>query len=182
MAYLIRSCNISAFHSLFENDSEAISTIRYNIPITFKGNISHNLTQYAVPLRNSGASISLEITPLHLAIICNSHDIVKCILDEFMSKKIDKAVVQKALTAKTKVVFKKKNAQEYPKDAYSLNGWNVLHLASKFSSRCLKDLLHFVHEKDVISSIQDMLDEKDANDGKTPLHVAASVPDTSVVR
>ena len=182
MAYLIRSCNISAFQSLFENDPESISTIRYNIPITFKGNLSHNLTQYAVPLRNSGASISLELTPLHLAIICNSHEIVKCILDSCMSKKIDKSVVQKVLTAKTKVVFKKKNAEEYPKDAYSLNGRNVLHLASKFSSRCLKDLLYFAHEKEVIDSIQNMLDEKDANDLKSPLHVAASVPDKSAVR
>ena len=84
-----------------------------------------------------------------------------------------KAVLKEVLCAKTRVVFSRGKSEQYFKDDRVLNGINAFHLAAKFDAHSLLIMAKALKEAGMIEELREpLLEAKDAEMGKTPLHLA----------
>ena len=85
----------------------------------FTENLTHHLVSYSLSGKsnsNAESHISLEITVLHLAIICNQSSIVSTVLQYLNSGEGNDDIIKKVLVAKTNVVFTE-----------NMSAWCILH-------------------------------------------------------
>ena len=189
MAHEIQVGNKDAVSQILKNKPRLMLTTRYMIPMMFTENVSRNLVRYSLPKNSNStfeAHICLELTALHLAIISNQSTIVSAVLNHLQSRTNNHYIIKDVFVAKTKSVFAEVTRSKIQDFIFGtmvqMDGMNCLHLAAKYSAESLYKLLHFVSTKEVISSTQYLLDEKDGRAQNTALHIAASLPNASVIR
>ena len=127
--------------------------------------------------------VKIEVTTLQLAIISNQATIAQRIIQHLITHETKEEDMKVVLAAKTNLVIPKDQAVDiFSCDVRSLEGSNCVHLAVKYSPECLRILLQFMSKRGVMKSVRYLLAEKDTSYGNTPLHVAASLPDTASLR
>ena len=124
----------------------------------------------------------IEITTLHLAIISNQPTIVRHILQHLMVNKASESNIKEVLTAKANITYSERNTKVHLSETRTLHGSNSFHLAVKYSPECLHSLLEFMRHRGEMKDVRLLLAEKDIHIGNTPMHIAASIPDTSSLR
>ena len=171
---------------LFESEPDFISHSKFTIPLNCMNNpslcnaVDYKNTKLSREISSSSAKIDvIEVTALHLAIIANQPTIVSHILRHLIVKKISESDIKDVLTAKANVKYYETNTNVHLSETRSLHGTNIFHLAVRYSPECLHSLLEFMRHRGKMKDVRGLLAEKDIHIGNTPLHIAASIPDTS---
>ena len=124
---------------------------------------------------------TLEVSPLHLAIISKQSSSLEAILKEVVtsmapsSLQMQESERNKIIDSRVKVIFPSDNASLYEDDGRMLDGMNILHLAAKYYPEGLEVIIRFArkHER-LYKDIKGLLFEQDNQIKNNPLHVAAS--------
>ena len=174
---------------LFEREPNFILESKFVIPLNRMANPS---LCSAVDFKNTKVSRQttktspkidvIEISTLHLAIISNQPTIVSHILQHLMVKNTSESNIMSVLTAKANITYSDRNTNLRLSEMHSLHGSNSFHLAVKYSPECLHSLLEFMRRRGEMKDVRLLLAEKDIHIGNTPLHIAASIPDSSSLR
>ena len=174
---------------LFEREPDFIFQLKFIIPLNRMDNpslcsaVDFKNTKMSRQISTNSAKIDvIEITTLHLAIIANQPTIVNHILQHLIVKKTCESDIKAVLTAKANIKYSEPNTNLHSNETRSLHGTNIFHLAVKYSPECLHSLLQFMRHRGEMKDVRLLLAEKDIHIGNTPLHIAASIPDTSSLR
>ena len=130
----------------------------------------------------------LTLTALQLAVLARKDEVVATFLDS-CDKRFGLNFVLEALKEGVVLDFRGHDSEDYTRESRSLKGMNAAHLAAKYSSTCLAQILTFLKEK--IESATTSLDAKnsmavvdkclmavescaESEFRRTPLHYAAA--------
>ena len=135
---------------------------------------------------------TIEVSPLHLAILSKQDSCIDCILEEIKSicalNEFHEAayisILARFLEAKVAVKFPSDNGMLYNDEDRMLDGMNILHLAAKYHPDGLQRIICFAQkDKRIFKIVKDvLLIGKDDQIRNTPLHVAASSSNVSPLR
>ena len=135
---------------------------------------------------------TIEVSPLHLAILSKQGSCIDCILEEIKlscaSNEVHEATyvstLARFLEAKVVVKFPSDNGMLYDDEDRMLDGMNILHLAAKYYPDGLQKIICFSQkDKRIFQMVKDvLLIGKDNQIRNTPLHVAASSSNVSPLR
>ena len=135
---------------------------------------------------------TIEVSPLHLAILSKQGSCINCILEEIkliyaLNETHEAAYIStltRFLEAKVTVEFPSDNGILYDDEDRMLDGMNILHLAAKYYPDGLQKIICFAQQdKRIFRIVKDvLLIGKDNQIRNTPLHVAASSSNVSSLR
>ena len=134
---------------------------------------------------------TLEISPLHLAIISQQERSLKAILEESIISSTPSSSIQnspstnvnKIFGAKVQVTFPSSNFTLYQDGDRMLDGMNILHLAAKYYPKGLEILVHFSRTyPGLFKQLKGLLLECDNQIKNTPLHVASASSSIDALR
>ena len=126
--------------------------------------------------------VTLEVSPIHLAIISKQESSLQALLELSTSQDISSVGVEKTqlektndlLHAKVKVNFQPDDQKSYDNMDLMLDGMNILHLAAKYYPSGLEKIIQLSQKhKGLFEQVNKMLVETDLEIKNTPLHVAA---------
>ena len=122
--------------------------------------------------------VKLILSPIHIAIIAKQDNIVKTISEYILKTAITKENVSKlkeVLGMKIEVKFQG-DPEIYAFRDRVLDGVNAFHLAATFHAQSLPQIIKIIKQRDIVDDFQDLWQETDRQLGRTPLHLAAKVP------
>ena len=133
--------------------------------------------------RNKGYDdvATLEVTPLHLAILSRQESSLEVILEELITSFTQQNTglgMNRDHILGTKVIAKFPTNDNF-KAVYSeedcmLDGMNVFHLSTKYFPEGLETIIRYLRRQDCLFlQVNDLVAEKDYQIENTPLHVAA---------
>ena len=135
---------------------------------------------------------TIEVSPLHLAILSKQGSCIDCILEEMKSTCASNEIheptylstLARFLEAKVAVKFPSNNGMLYNDEDRMLDGMNILHLAAKYYPDGLQKIICFSQkDKRIFQMVKDvLLVGKDNQIRNTPLHVAASSSNVSPLK
>lgn len=135
---------------------------------------------------------TLEVSPLHLAIISKQESSIECILeaietacrDNNLEKQTKIPTLFRFLEAKVAVKFPTNDCTMYSDEDRMLDGMNILHLAAKYYPEGLEKLVCFSQkDKGIFQMVkQILLVGKDNQINNTPFHIAASSSNITALR
>ena len=139
-----------------------------------------------------GNTATLEVSPLHLAIISQQGPCLDVILEAIgamynksnLQDDTDSPNCEQLLAAKVSVTFPSDDPKLYIDEDQMLDGMNILHLAAKYYPEGLERIICFSQKrKRLLKMIQEILLVGVDNQIKnTPLHVAASSSNVTALR
>ena len=174
----IRAGKYDEIKSLLEMEREKLLNTVYTFHVTFVK--KYNDTDIEDDEEEHEAT--LEISPLHLAIISKQEHSLKAILEESIISSTPSSSIQnspsinvnKIFGAKVQVTFPSSNFTLYQDGDRMLDGMNILHLAAKYYPEGLESILSFARNHDGLKVIKHLLLEKDNQINNSPLHIAAA--------
>ena len=164
--------------------SQLLQTV-YTFPVHFKrrkhlhieiGNENRRNSRY---IEDDGYNqVTLEVSPLHLAIISKQESSLDAILEwstsEAVSLGVENEMINELICTKVKVNFQPDDKKSYENSDLMLDGMNILHLAAKYYANGLAKIIQISQKnKGLYDEINKMLVETDNQIKNTPLHVAA---------
>ena len=126
--------------------------------------------------------VTLEVSPLHLAIISKQESSLQALLQWVTSPEMSSVGVEtnqlkttnNLFDTKVKVNFQPDDQKLYDNLDLMLDGMNILHLAAKYYPNGLEQIIQlFQKHKGSFEQVNKMLVETDREIKNTPLHVAA---------
>ena len=123
--------------------------------------------------------VTLEVSPLHLAIISKQESSLDAILElsttqDMCSLGVENEKVNELISTRVKVNFRSDDKKSYENSDLMLDGMNILHLAAKYYANGLEKIIQLSQtHKGLCDQINKMLLETDSQIKNTPLHVAA---------
>ena len=126
----------------------------------------------------------MTVTPFHLGLLARHRHIIKIMLEAILEEKDPKLAFQwmeKVLNAKTALTLPDQSVS-CGKDTVSMNGMNAFHVAARYHSQGLKEILKTLQSKHWIPGFKYLLDEKSSSLLQTPLHIAAKQPTEEATR
>ena len=128
--------------------------------------------------------VTLEVSPIHLAIISKQESSLQAFLELGSSQEISSMGVEMEnnqpkttsdlLDTKVKVNFQPDDQKSYDNLDLMLDGMNILHLAAKYYPSGLEQIIQLSQKhKALFEQVNKMLVETDREIKNTPLHVAA---------
>ena len=128
--------------------------------------------------------LTLEVSPIHLAIISKQESSLQALLEWGTSQEISSVGVEMEnnqpkttsdlLDTKVKVNFQPDDQKSYDNLDLMLDGMNILHLAAKYYPSGLEQIIQLSQKhKALFEQVNKMLVETDREIKNTPLHVAA---------
>ena len=154
---------------------------------TFQVNIKKKNAHSQDELIDSNTA-TLEVSPLHLAIISKQGSCLEVLLKEIESiqnhEDTNITYSNRFLEAKVVVEFPLDNATLYNDEERMLDGMNILHLAAKYYSEGLEKIICFSQTNKRIFKFmkETLLTGVDNQIRNTPFHVAASAPNVNALR
>ena len=158
-----------------------------NTCYTFQVNIKKKNIHSQDELTNPNTA-TLEVSPLHLAIISKQGSCLEVLLREIESiqnhEPTNITYANRFLEAKVVVEFPLDNAALYNDEERMLDGMNILHLAAKYYSEGLEKIICFSQTNKRIFKLvkETLLIGVDNQIRNTPFHVAASAPNVNALR
>ena len=170
----------------------------YTFPVHFRRKKHHHIEIGKENRRNSPYieddgynQVTLEVSPLHLAIISKQESSLESILECCISEETQTIGIENCpldqiyqiLSGKVNVKFPNNDERLYEDSDLMLDGMNILHLASKYHPSGLEIIIRFCRKhKGLLDLVKTMLLEKDQQIQNTPLHVAASSSSIAALR
>ena len=188
----IRAGNTDSMAQLIKNRGFELLQTVYTFPVRFKhknqlsdanDNEDRNKRSTFYMENSYDQPVTLEVFPIHLAIISKQESSLEsilecCISDETSTIGIKNCTldqIYQILSGKVNVKFQHSDARLYEDSDLMLDGMNILHLASKYHPSGLEIIIRFCRKhKGLLDLVKKMLLEKDQQIQNTPLHVAAS--------
>ena len=188
----IRAGNTDAMAQLIRNRGFELLQTVYTFPVRFKqknqssdGNDNEIENKRSTFYMEDGYDqpVTLEVFPIHLAIISKQESSLESILECCISEDTQTIGLENCpldqiyqiLSGKVNVKFPHNNERLYEDSDLMLDGMNILHLASKYHPSGLEIIIRFCRKhKGLLDLVKKMLLEKDQQIQNTPLHVAAS--------
>ena len=129
----------------------------------------------ALPPENEDADVgtlTLEVSPLHLAIISRQESSLEVLLEEGATT----SICNQMISAKVIAIYPSEcDTTLYNDEDRMLDGMNILHLAAKYFPMGLEIIIRFTRKQEgMFSHVKTLLEEMDNQVKNTPLHVAAS--------
>jgi hypothetical protein len=171
---------------MIEQHGKDLLNIRYILQVNLRRKINQDIDkQKFVPnyRRNKGYDdvATLEVTPLHLAILSRQESSLETIMEEvitsFTKQNADLGMNKDHILG-TKVSVKFPTNDNF-KDVYSeedcmLDGMNLFHLSTKYFPEGLETIIRYLRRQNgLFLQVNDLVAEKDHQIENTPLHVAA---------
>ena len=126
--------------------------------------------------------VTLEVSPIHLAIISKQESSLQALLQWGTSQEMSSVGVETnqlkttndLFDTKVKVNFQPDDQKSYDNLDLMLDGMNILHLAAKYYPSGLEQIIQLSQKhKGLFEQVNEMLVERDLEIKNTPLHVAA---------
>ena len=126
--------------------------------------------------------VTLEISPIHLAVISKQESSLQALLQWGTSQEMSSVGVEAnqlkttndLFDTKVKVNFQPDDQKSYDNLDLMLDGMNILHLAAKYYPSGLEQIIQLSQKhKGLFEQVNKMLVETDREIKNTPLHVAA---------
>ena len=128
--------------------------------------------------------VTLEVSPIHLAIISKQESSLQALLEWGTSQEMSSASVgvennqlktsNDLFDTKVKVNFQPDDQKSYDDLDLMFDGMNILHLAAKYYPSGLEQIIQLSQKhKGLFEHVNEMLVETDSDIKNTPLHVAA---------
>ena len=131
---------------------------------------------------NSNSQVTLEVSPIHLAIISKQESSLHALLEWATSQDVSSVGMENnqlektndLLDTKVKVNFQPDDQKSYDNLDLMLDGMNILHLAAKYYPSGLEKIIQLSQKHEgLFDQVNKMLAETDLQIKNTPLHVAA---------
>ena len=164
---------------------------RYNIPIRLSLDIQeiHQMDKQtaAALYLNEFQETMMDVSAFQLAILSKQLSVITCMLQLLAPPNrkgdLNNHEVLQILGNKTVVKFSDKtSATLYTEEDSMLDGRNSFHLAVRFFPQCLGILIEFLEKHRLHTEMQELLERKDQQIQKTPLHMASIYQNTFALR
>ena len=126
----------------------------------------------------------MTVTPFQLGLLAQHRHIIKLLIEKILETNDNETQLEwlkRVLGTKTSLKIPD-DAVPCDKGTLSLDGMNAFHLATKYQPKALKDILYILNEKNLMSNLSYLLEERDWRLKQTPLHIAAKCPTAEVAR
>ena len=183
----IRAGKYDEIKSLLEKEREKLLNTVYTFHVTFVKKY-HDID---IEDDEDEGEATLEISPLHLAVISKQERSLKAILEESITSSTPGSGAQNSPSINVNQIFGAKVNVKYPSSNVTLyqdgdrmlDGMNILHLAAKYYPKGLEILSHFSRTyPGLFKLLKELLLERDNQIQNTPLHVASASSNIDALR
>ena len=175
----IRAGKYDEIKSLLAMEREKLLNTIYTFNVTFAKKY------HDIDIEDDGDEdeATLEISPLHLAIISKQERSLNAVLEECITSSTPGSGAQKSPSininqifgAKVKVTYPSSDITLYHDSDRMLDGMNILHLAAMYYPKGLEILARFSRTyTGLYKQLKELLLERDNQIQNTPLHVASA--------